>query len=138
MNRVTIEIPKATFDRALAMARARGSEDVSDVIDEAIYLLSREEAIQGIARLDRLRRGADTDRAQRTQLEKGDEMTDQLPQWYLDEALPRLKRVDELTPVAYPNIQPQDPEGKEKMLAAREEWGRLMREQTIAERDAGL
>ena len=62
-----------------------------------------------------------------------------LPQWYLDEALPRLKRIDELSPIAYPPRQPfGDWDAAKRMYEARREWDRLMREQCDAELDAGL
>ena len=65
-------------------------------------------------------------------------MGDKLPQWYLDESTPRLKRLGELSPIAYPNKIPQDIEGRKKMYLAREEWDRLMAEQSEAEVNAGL
>jgi hypothetical protein len=55
------------------------------------------------------------------------------PQWYLDEALPRLKRLDDLSPIAYPSQLPPTPRGRERMHEARREWDRLIKEQLDAE-----
>jgi len=59
-----------------------------------------------------------------------------LPDWYIEESLPRLRRLDELAPLCAFEKWPI--ELNEEQRAARREWYVLMDEQTRAEVSVGL
>lgn len=59
-----------------------------------------------------------------------------LPNWYIEESIPRLKKLDELAPKCAFEKFPS--ECSAEQLRARKEWKRLMDEQTKAEVEVGL
>lgn len=63
-------------------------------------------------------------------------MAEHLPEWYIEEAIPRLKRIEELSSLCSWHKYPLQLTREERK--ARSEWYRLMTEQSEAEVKAGL